>query len=122
MHWTIRAWECPGCGVAVGHSHDSRCAALNVGQSVVWLGPPLVPGMIPKLVHEGDPMAGLIACQHCEEPFVAGEVMFENRSQSVGIHAGCVLLLAAMVPHGMTSPAEVEAEFERRRAEIAEEA
>lgn len=126
MHWTTEAWQCTGCGVPVGHLHTPGCVYLSVSApetksaDIVWLGPPVTPGMLPRLVVEGDPIAGLLACQHCDTPFGVGDVIFENRAQSIGLHAKCVLAMAAMIPRELPSPAEIETEFARRLAAIEE--
>lgn len=118
VDWTTDLWACTGCGVEVGQPHKAGCAMLYSSASVVWLGPPVTPGMLPRTIVEGDVAAHLLACQHCEESFVEGDVIFENRAQSVGIHASCVLLLAEMIPRSLPSPAEIEEAFENRRAGI----
>lgn len=118
MHWTTDRWTCGYCGVSVGEAHLATCATRNTSSQVIWFGPPMTPGMLPRLVVEGDVTASHMTCLHCEEGFKPGEVIFENRAQVTGIHGDCILLLAQMVPRAMLTPDEIETEFERRRAEI----
>jgi hypothetical protein len=118
VHWTNDQWTCGYCGVAVNRPHEEGCAVRNTTNTVVWFGPPVTPGMLPRQVVNGDVAAQYLTCLHCDETFKSGEVVFENRAQSSGIHGECILQLARMIPRELASPDEVEAEFERRRAEI----
>lgn len=118
MHWTTELWVCEHCGVAVGKLHEQGCAVRSTTHSPVWLGPSITLGMLPRMVVHGDVSATYLSCMHCDEAFKPGEVIFENRAQSNGIHGSCILELAQMIPRELASPAEVESEFERRRAEI----
>lgn len=118
MHWTTETWTCLGCGVAVGQAHTDGCVVRSTTNAVIWLGPPITPGMLPRQVVDGDVIAPYLTCLHCENGFEVGEVIFENRTQAIAIHGSCVLVLAQMVPRELASPEEVEDEYERRRAEI----
>jgi hypothetical protein len=118
VHWTTDLWTCIHCGVSPGQTHQQGCAVRNTAREVVWFGPPVTDGMLPRLVVEGDVTARYLSCLACERELVPGEVIFENRSQSTALHANCVLQLAQMIPREVASPDEVESEFERRRAEI----
>lgn len=118
MHWTTEKWSCLYCGAEVGAMHAEGCAVAQTDSSPVWLGPPITPGMLPRLVVENDIVASYLKCLHCELPFSPGDVMYESRNQAIGIHGTCVLNMAQMVPRDLTSPEEIEDEFERRRAEI----
>lgn len=91
------------------------------GSQVVWYGPPQTPGMMFRNIVEGDIVASMTTCMHCEHAFEPDEVIAENRSQTMAIHAKCILELAAMVPRSQPSAADVRAEYERRRAELASE-
>lgn len=114
-------YACPECGVRVNQRHVTACAMRLTGNQVVWFGPALLPGMVFRTIVEGDIVAGLISCMHCEHAFEPDEVIAENRSQTMAIHAKCILELAAMVPRSQPSAADVRAEYERRRAELASE-
>lgn len=118
MHWTTDLWTCGYCGVSVNQAHLEGCATRNTDGAVIWFGPPVTPGMLPRVVAEGDITAAHMTCTHCEQEFKPGEVIFENRSQLMGLHGRCILLLAQMIPRDMPTPAEIETEYERRRAEI----
>jgi len=120
VHWTTDLWKCAYCGVEINQAHLEGCATRNTDSAVIWFGPPVTPGMLPRLVVEGDITASAMTCTHCEDGFKPGEVIFENRSQLMGIHGRCILLLAQMVPREMPTPHEIETEFERRRAEISD--
>lgn len=118
MPWTTDTWTCGYCDVQVGQPHHSGCAVRNTTSTVIWFGPPVTPGMLPRHVVEGDAVATYLSCLHCEEKFQPGDVIFENRAQSTGIHGACILQLAQVVPRELASPAEVESEYKQRRAEI----
>ena len=120
VHWTSNLWTCLYCGVAPGQAHQVGCAARNTTAQVIWMGPPITPGMVPREVVAGD-ICGYLTCMHCELPFEPGDTIFENRSQSLGIHGNCILYLAKMIPRELPDPDEIEAEFERRRAELLDE-
>lgn len=118
MHWTTNQWTCAHCGVAPGQTHQEGCAVRNTASEVVWFGPPVTEGMLPRLVVEGDVTACYLSCLACEQEFKPGEVIFENRAQSTALHANCILELARRIPREVASPAEVESEYEQRRSEI----
>jgi hypothetical protein len=102
----------------VNQPHQVGCAVRNTTAAVVWFGPAMTPGMLPRLVVDGDVTAKYITCLHCENEFQPGEVIFENRAQVIGIHGHCILEMARAIPRDLTSPDEVEAEYEQRLTEI----
>lgn len=120
MNWVDERQACPECGAAINHRHEMACAMRLTGSQVIWFGTALSPGMEFRVVVEGDVMAGMLLCMYCEHGFDAQDVIAENRSQTVALHAKCVLELAAMIPRSQPSAAEVRAEFERRRAKLAQ--
>jgi hypothetical protein len=85
---------------------------------VIWFGPAILPGMVFRTIIEGDIVAGLISCMHCENSLAPGEVVAENRSQTAAVHARCILELAALIPRSEASAADVVEEYNRRRAEL----
>lgn len=119
MSWVAEQHACPECGVDINQRHQTSCAMRSTGNQVVWFGPTLSPGMMFRTVAEGDIVAGLISCMHCEHGFDTGDVIAENRAQTTAIHAKCLLELAALIPRSEPSVSEVRAEYERRRAELA---
>lgn len=118
VHWTAAPWLCPKCNAFPGKPHASLCLDAQVKGEAVWYGPPITPGMLPRLVAANDVVAGLLKCSHCENHFKAGEVIFENRHQAVAIHADCVVEMVKMIPGHERTPQEIDEEYEQRLAEI----